>query len=134
MNGTVATLAELWDAVPIPSETWHAWSDRLRRLDEDVRTALDLAGDDTAVARALDQLVESDAAASPPAGTGRLAETRRLLAELPRPEGRHPYLDVIVPALEAAALLFAAVDASPAARTAFERERAALDTTATAGS
>ena len=132
MNDTVAALADLWAAVPIPSENWHRGLDSLRSVDADVRTALELVADDPAAAAALERLVESGASPASATGTGRLADATRLLEALPRPEGRHPYLDVIVPALDAAALLLEAVDASPVARAAFERT--ARDRAGTAGS
>lgn len=133
MNETVPTLAELWDGVPIPAGSWHPGADEIRRLDSEVRAALAVAGEDDAVAGELERLVESGAAPPQAAGTGRAAEARRLLAGLPRPEGRHPYLDEIVPALEAADLLFAAIGASTDGRTRFER-LSAREPAATTGS
>ena len=123
MSETVDALAEIWAVVPFPDGSWHRWTDLLRRLDADVRSALELAAADELVQRELDRLVELDAAPPPARGMDGLAEAQRLLAGLPRPEGRHPYLDAIVPGLEAAALLLAALTVSPAARRDFDRRR-----------
>jgi hypothetical protein len=121
VSETVDALAEAWPAAPRPAGAWHPWTDLLDRLDADVRTAV--AGEDELVRRELDRLLELDAAPPHDPGMDGPAEAQRLLAGLPRPEGRHPYLDEIVAGLDAAALLLGALTVSPAARRELARRR-----------
>jgi hypothetical protein len=112
----VDELRAVWDRVPIPRESWHPGAAMIARLDQDVRNALralaDEPGADSALAEALSR---EDGTA----GEGAVGEALRRLAELPRPDGKHPYLDDVLPGLEAAEALLAAVASSPAASERF---------------
>jgi hypothetical protein len=114
----VDELRAIWDRVPIPRETWHPWGESILRLDRDVRAALAIVAEDADALAALAQvLAEEDAA---PAGKeGAVAEALRRLGELPRPDGKHPYLGDVLPGLEAAEALLTAVSRSPAASSRF---------------
>jgi hypothetical protein len=112
-------LAAIWAAVPLPGEQWHPWVAELRRLDRDVRAAVAVLAEDAGARSELEAVLE---AGDPAADDGRdgLGEALRLLAELPRPVGQHPFLHEIAPGLEAAGVLLAAVGRSPAARRRFQ--------------
>lgn len=111
------TLAAVWERVPLPGEQWHPWAAEIRRLDADVRLALDVLAavpdGDAAVAAALEEGAGEDR------GGDALGEAARRLAALPRPVGHHPYLHELLPGLEAAQVALAAVGRSAAARARF---------------
>ena len=121
MNDTVAAFAELWSAVPYPSGDWHRWSGRIRRLDADLPAALEVAIGHEAVAEALERLVESGAAAPIGCGEWEAGEDAAPARRVATAGGQAPLLGRDRPALDAAGLLLAAVDTSPAARADFER-------------
>jgi hypothetical protein len=79
-------------------------------------------GDEPALA-ALQALLESGSAA-PPSSRPELAAAAARLEALPAPEGRHPFVDDILPARVAMHAGLAAVAASPAAISEFARRRA----------
>lgn len=112
-------LAAIWAAVPMPGEQWHPWVAELRRLDHDVRAAVAVLAEDAGARGELEAVLEAGDPA-PDDGRDGLGESLRLLAELPRPVGQHPFLHEIAPGLEAAGVLLAAVGRSPAARRRFE--------------
>lgn len=111
-------LAAIWAAVPLPGEQWHPWVAELRRLDHGVRAAVAVLAEDAGARSELEAVLEAGDPA-PDDGRDGLGESLRLLAELPRPVGHHPFLHEIVPGLEAAGVLLAAVGRSSAARARF---------------
>lgn len=113
-------LDTIWAAVPFPGENWHPWVAELRRLDADVRAAIEVLDETAGSREELEALLE-EAVAAEDAGADSLGEAVRRLALLARPAGQHPFLHEIVPGLEAAGVLFAAVGRSPEARQRFGR-------------
>lgn len=78
----VATLRELLDACPFPSR-WHPGAAEIAQVFDDFRLAVE-----TLEGRVTTRHLDVDAA-------------QARLDALPRPEGQHPYLDTILPTLEA---------------------------------
>ncbi len=78
----VETLRELLDACPVPAR-WHPGAAEIRQVFEDFRLAVE-----TLEGHVTDCHLDVEAA-------------RARLDALPRPQGQHPYLDTIVPTLEA---------------------------------
>lgn len=109
---------------PVPSPSWHRYVPEMRACLADLRAALaacdggpealDLAA--SAVEGALDSAFDAEHAG--PA----LRDAYRRLGLLPVPAGEHPYLDEIVPTLEALEALLVAISHVPAARAAFARD------------
>jgi hypothetical protein len=108
-------------AFPVPHPSWHGYVPEMRACLGDLARVLEVAAGVPEVIdlveRALDGELEEgfDAQAAPAA----LAAAYQRLGRLPIPAGRHPYLDEIVPALEALEALLVAVSLVPAARDAF---------------
>jgi hypothetical protein len=99
----VEELRAVWAGVPIPTG-WHPGAAAIARLDEDVRAAFAVLAEDAAARAALARILEGE--------PGRSVEPRGALArlrELPRPDGKHPYLAEIMPGLEVAEAVLAAV-------------------------
>lgn len=105
----VAELRAIWDRVPLPREEWHPGAAAIARLAADVRDAFAVLDADTDTRAALGGLLEDDAPVAAPPGTA-LARLR----ELPRPDGKHPYLADVLPGLEVAEAVLAAVQRAPA--------------------
>ncbi len=106
----LAELHRLCERLPVPQPGWHPYVDQIASCRADFEHALALVAEQTqALERAaalLDGATEPvfDAAASPD-----LTAAWRRLEALPLPSGQHPYLDEILPALEAHRLLLAAL-------------------------
>lgn len=109
---------------PVPQPAWHGYVAEMRACLRDLARALEVATGVPEVldlvARALDGELEEafDARAASPA----LVAAYQRLGRLPIPAGEHPYLDEIVPALEALEALLVAVSLVPAAGDAFRKE------------
>lgn len=116
-------VTELADAFPVPHPSWHGYVPEMRACVTDLRRALAVSAEAPELlelaARSVDGDLEEgfDAHAAGP----RLAVAYRRLGLLPVPAGEHPYLDEIVPTLEAMEALLVAVSLVPAAAMAFER-------------
>ena len=100
----VEELRAIWAGVPIPTG-WHPGAAAIARLDEDVRAAFAVLVEDAALRAALARILEGESSARPVEPGGALARLR----ELPRPDGKHPYLAEIMPGLEVAEAVLAAV-------------------------
>jgi hypothetical protein len=111
-------LRVIWDRAPVPRERWHAWVDVIAQLRADVSVALDVLDEDDEARRALAGLIDDGRTYSDEREDAVAAAIRRL-DELPRPDGKHPYLEDILPALEVAEVVLAAVASAPAARRRF---------------
>lgn len=122
----VSELRAIWARVPIPLGPWHPGSDAIRRVDADVRTALDVLAADEGAAASLAALVEGDRTRVN--GSGAIGDAVAGLAALPRPDGKHPFLEDVMPGLEAAEAVLAAVALSPAATARYEAQRAPAST------
>lgn len=112
-------LRTLWERAPVPRERWHAWVDVIAQLHADVSVGLDVLDGDDEARRALGGLIEDGRAATNGGPEDAVAAAIRRLDELPRPDGKHPYLEDILPALEVAEVVLAAVASAPAARRRF---------------
>lgn len=119
----VVVLRQLAAAFPVPDGRWHGFSEEIAACRADLAAAVEsIAGDETALA-ALRRGIDGDTAAPRP-GEPELAAAVARLEALPAPEGRHPFVDDILPALEAMHVALAALAASPAAASAFAQARA----------
>jgi hypothetical protein len=105
----VEELRAIWDRVPIPHGEWHPGAAAIARLDADVRDAFAVLAEDGDARAGLRRVLEGDVPATAELG-GALARLR----ELPRPDGKHPYLADVLPGLEAAEAVLAAVQRAPA--------------------
>lgn len=112
-------LRAIWDRAPVPRERWHSWVDAIAHLHEDVTVGLDVLDAEEEARSALAGLIEGGPVGAAGEHEGEIAVALRRLDELPRPDGRHPYLEDILPALEVAEVVLAAVASSPAARRRF---------------
>lgn len=111
-------------AFPVPQPSWHGYVAEMRTCVRDLARVLEVAAAVPEVldlvGRALDGELEEafDAGVAPPA----LAAAYRRLGRLPIPAGEHPYLDEIVPTLEALEALLVAVSLVPWAADAFRAQ------------
>lgn len=97
-------LRRLCERLPVPEGTWHPGAAAIAAVRRDFEWALERCA---ARPEALTLVGEVD---FDPAGADReLAAAWERLRALPLPEGRHPFLDEIVPALEAAEATLAAL-------------------------
>lgn len=94
----VEELRALALGLPIPQPAWHPHVEAIRRVRDDLLAALDQIEADVRAVEALERLLEG--APAPDVST---AELDRIEA-LPVPQGEHPYLDQILPVIEAARL------------------------------
>jgi hypothetical protein len=107
----------------VPQPSWHGYVAEMRACRADLARTHEVAAEMPEVldlfARALDGELEEafDAPAAPPA----LAVAYQRLGRLPIPAGEHPYLDEIVPTLEALEALLVAISLVPAAADVFHR-------------
>ena len=111
-------LRALWERAPFPRERWHAWVDVIAQLHADVCVGLDVLDADTEARLALAGLIEEGRTSTDEREDAIAAAIRRL-DELPRPDGKHPFLEVFLPALEVAEVVLAAVASAPTARRRF---------------
>jgi len=108
----VETLRELLDACPFPSR-WHPGWEAIAEVFEDFRAAV----------RALE--LPADFVTDCYEDEQAVGAARKRLEALPRPEGQHPYLDAIVPTLEAMEAALDLLEQEPSAAAAFARRRRA---------
>ena len=95
-------LRELARAFPIPERRWHRHVDEMLACRRDLECAAEAIEADPAAQEALNALIEEEpvGAAEPVAAPPVAAALDRLEALLV-PEGEHPFVDEIVPTLEA---------------------------------
>ena len=106
----VETLRELLDRCPFPS-CWHPGWSAIAEVLEDFRAAVE----------ALERPAELVTDCYKPGAE--VAAARERLEALPRPAGQHPYLDVIVPTLEAMEAALDLLEREPRAAATFARRR-----------
>jgi hypothetical protein len=108
MNGLIDDVRELARRCPKPAGAWHAFKATILGRFDDLELALEatIGGDVAAGLRG-------------PA----LAGATERLSSIVIPVGRHPFLDEVVPTLEAMHAALAAVAAMPDAAAEFERRR-----------
>lgn len=106
----VGELRGLWARLPIPEPSWHPHVALIHACRDDFEHAIAAAADRPA---ALDLLAALIDGAPEPAfdrdASSELTGAWERLRALPLPEGQHPFLDEIVPALDALRLLLVAL-------------------------
>ena len=110
-------LRALWERAPVRVSAG-AWVDVIAQLHADVCVGLDVLDADAEARLALAGLIEEGRTSTDEREDAIAAAIRRL-DELPRPDGKHPYLEDILPALEVAEVVLAAVASAPTARRRF---------------
>lgn len=112
----LSELHSLCARLPVPQPSWHPYVSQIAACHSDFDQALALAAKRPAALERLAALLDGDA--EPPfddeASRDLTAAWRRLEA-LPRPSGQHPYLDEILPALDALRLLLVALSTTDTA-------------------
>ncbi|HVU76039.1 MAG TPA: hypothetical protein VHC67_00555 [Gaiellaceae bacterium] len=106
----LAELHGLRDRMPVPQPTWHPYVAQIAECRADLARALDLAAKHQGALGLVATLIEggSGLGFDPEASADLTAAWERLEA-LPLPSGRHPYLEDILPALDAHRLLLVAL-------------------------
>lgn len=122
LYGTVSALAA---AFPVPHPSWHRYVPEMRACLDELRRALAVSAREPAVLDLVLHAIDGELEASfdEHLAGPRLAAAHRRLCALPAPAGEHPYLDEIVPTLEAMEALLVGVSLVPAAAALFERAR-----------
>jgi hypothetical protein len=108
----VAVLRELARSFPIPEPGWHGYVEEMRACRRDLEDAAEAIDSDPVASAALERLTDGDGPADAGAPPAAVAAALDRLEALPVPEGEHPFLDEIVPTLQAARLALHAVAAS----------------------
>lgn len=106
----LSELRRLCARLPVPQPTWHPYVPPIHAFQKDFQQALELAAAHPDALDLLATLVEDDAGlAFDPDTSPELTAAWERLAALPIPDGQHPYLDDILPTLEAHRLLLIAL-------------------------
>jgi hypothetical protein len=109
-------LRHLCARLPVPQPGWHPYVALIAGCRHDFEHALTLTAEHPAALDLFAALAEGDLDLTfDPAGSPELASAWVRLEELPIPEGQHPYLDDILPALEALRLLLISLSRTKAA-------------------
>jgi hypothetical protein len=116
----LALLRSLKQRMPLPQPSWHGYVPRMRACLADFERALANAERHPHVLDLIARSIEGELE-EPFAGAEgtELAAAYERLGALPRPEGRHPFVDEILPALEAMEAALVAVSLHPPARESF---------------
>ena len=106
----LADLQGLCDRLPVPQPSWHPYVAQIANCRTDFERALDLAAERPETLELVAALIDggTEAQFDEDAPLELRAAWRRREA-LPLPSGRHPYLDDILPALDAHRLLLIAL-------------------------
>lgn len=106
----LAELRGLCARLPLPQPSWHPYVSQIAACRSDFEQALALAAEQPAVLERATALLDGDAEPAFDADASPdLAAAWQRLEALPRPSGQHPYLDEILPALDALRLLLIAL-------------------------
>ena len=106
----LADLRCLCGRLPVPQPTWHRYVAQITGCRADFERALDLAAEHPETLGLVATLIDGSAEPSfDPAASAELTAAWQRLEALPMPSGQHPYLDDILPALEAHGLLLVAL-------------------------
>ena len=115
----LVALRELCGRLPVPGSSWHAHAALIAGTRTDFDVALNVCAQHRAVLDLIGRALEGDLDAAFAAGTNaELTASYQRFRALPIPAGEHPFLDEILPTLEAveAALVCLSLDPD-AART-----------------
>ena len=111
-----AELRRLCHRLPVPQPSWHPYVAQIADCQDDFEHALAQAADAPQTLELVAALVDGYAEpAFDEAASLELTAAWRRLEALPMPSGQHPYLDEILPALEAHRLLLVALSHTTAA-------------------
>ena len=112
-RGLSLELHRLCERLPVPQPGWHPYVALIAACRQDFEDALALAGEHPQALDLVAALTHGTAEpAFDPAVSLDLTAAWRRLEALPIPDGQHPYLDDILPALEALRLLLVALSNS----------------------
>jgi len=96
--------------LPVPQPTWHPYVPMILSCREDFEYALALAAErPEVILRAAALVEETSEPTLDPGASPELAAAYERLHALPDPDGQHPFLDEILPALEAMRVLLVAL-------------------------
>ena len=108
-------LRGLCERLPVPQPSWHPYVAQIAACRADFEQALALAAAHPEALELVAGLLDDDGDPSFNAGTSPdLTAAWQRLQALPLPSGQHPYLDDILPALEAHRLLLVALSRTTA--------------------
>lgn len=107
-----AELRRLLARLPVPDARWHAHVPQIAAVRDDFAAAIDAAAARPEALALFEAMLAGDAEPAFEPGDPELEAAYDRLQALPVPEGQHPFLDEILPALEAAELLLCALSAA----------------------
>jgi len=106
----LAELHGLCERLRVPQPGWHSYVPQIAACRSDFEQALAIVTERPAALERVAAQVDGDAEpAFAPVVSPDVAAARQRLEALPRPSGRHPYLDEILPALDALRLVLVAL-------------------------
>jgi hypothetical protein len=106
MDDLYLELRRLCERLPLPDASWHPFAGLIGQLRADMGVALDVCAERPALRSVLAEVVAGERSLVFDGGAEReLTEAHRRLHALPMVEGRHPFIDEIVPTLEGAEAL-----------------------------
>ena len=95
-------LRNLCERLPVPQPGWHPYVAQIVSCRGDFEKAIALAAEHPPALEQLAALLDEDAEPTfAPDASPQLTAAWRRLEDLPLPSGQHPYLDEILPALDA---------------------------------
>ena len=113
----LAELRGLCTRLPVPQPSWHPYVSQMAACRGDFEQALAHAAEHPATLELLAALIEGETEATFDRGASPTLTTAwERLEGLPTPNGQHPYLDQILPALEALRVLLVALSRTTTAR------------------
>jgi hypothetical protein len=118
----IVVLRGLVSSFPVPDGRWHGFSNHIEACRDDFAAAVEAVAADEAALEAL-QAALGDGPTPRRTAEPAVTDAEARLAALPSPEGRHPFVEEIYPALEAMQAVLAAVAASPTAASGFAARR-----------
>ncbi len=106
----LAALRDLCVRLPVPQPSWHPYAEQIVACRDDLERALATAAEYPDAIDLVAALIDGEAEPRFDPGTSpELTAAWGRLEALPIPAGRHPYLDEILPALDALRLLLVAL-------------------------
>lgn len=119
-QGLIEEVGALAARFPVPDPSWHGYTAEMRACLADLAGAFEAARGDSSVVALLERAFGGEPERPFDAGAAdRLSQAYERLGRLPIPAGEHPFLDEIIPTLEAMEALLVCVSLVPAAARAF---------------